>query len=543
MLKDISIKAKLTIMVALPVIGLIFITLFALQELKLTEAGSKRIYHDRVVPLEDLKIIADDYAVLVIDAINKANAGIFTLDQTIKDIESSKQEIDLKWQAYLATDLSDEERQLANEAQTLFVSANTAIDNALQTLNRISGSPEGQLDALDGPLYAHIDPISEKVTELINLQLRVAKQEYETIQQVYAESVLMLSVLSIVIMVLLIAISTYIYRSMMTPLSHMQETIERISESSDLTLTLHTEGKNELGTISRSFNTMIAQVREMVSQISSATNRLANAATDMTNVSVETKSSINTQRAEIEQVSAAMNEMAATSQEISRNAEQADTDARNTKDKAQLGSTIVNQAVVATNALVTDVQSVSGKIKTLESDSENIGSIIDVIKSVAEQTNLLALNAAIEAARAGDQGRGFAVVADEVRTLAQRTQVSTQEIQEAIERLQSGISDAVTAMDEGQEKAEITGAKATEAGRALEDISTAVLSITDMNALISSASNEQASVSEEINQSLINLHNASNTSSHSAEKISLSSAELNALSNELKAMITKFRVN
>lgn len=354
---------------------------------------------------------------------------------------------------------------------------------------------------------------------------------------------LMLSVLSIVIMVLLIAISTYIYRSMMTPLSHMQETIERISESSDLTLTLHTEGKNELGTISRSFNTMIAQVREMVSQISSATNRLANAATDMTNVSVETKSSINTQRAEIEQVSAAMNEMAATSQEISRNAEQADTDARNTKDKAQLGSTIVNQAVIATNALVTDVQSVSGKIKTLESDSENIGSIIDVIKSVAEQTNLLALNAAIEAARAGDQGRGFAVVADEVRTLAQRTQVSTQEIQEAIERLQSGISDAVTAMDEGQEKAEITGAKATEAGRALEDISTAVLSITDMNALISSASNEQASVSEEINQSLINLHNASNTSSHSAEKISLSSAELNALSNELKAMITKFRVN
>lgn len=542
MLKDISIKAKLVAMSVLPIIGLIFVTLLALLELKSTEEAAERIYNDRVIPLENLKIIADDYAVLVIDAINKANAGIYGIEQTTTDIQNAKEEIKDKWKKYMATDLTPEEGLLAKEAQALFIPADKAINTAIKVLATIEGSPQGKLNQIDGPLYATIDPISEKITELVNLQLREAQKEHQLIQLAYKDNVFALTSLSVVIMLMLFTISTYSYRAMIRPLLHMQRTIEQISESSDLTLTVQVEGNNELGAISRSFNQMIEQTRSMVSHILTATHQLAEAAANMTEVSVNTNTSIHTQRNEIEQVATAMNQMLATSQDISHNAKQADKDARDTSHKAQQGSDIVNQAVHATNALVKDVGSVSGKIRRLESDSENIGSIIDVIKSIAEQTNLLALNAAIEAARAGDQGRGFAVVADEVRTLAQRTQVSTQEIQEAIERLQLGTTDAVCAMGTGQNKAENAGKKAIEAGTALEEISKAVSSITNMNALIATASNQQANVSEEINKSLVALQDASNVSSDGAIKISSASEKLHALSDDLKAMVAKFRV-
>jgi len=196
MLNNISIKTKLIVLSVLPIVGLIFIIFLSLQALKTTEQGSSRLYNDRVVPLEGLKVIADDYAVLVIDAINKANAGLFTLEKTISDIEKSKLEIADKWSAYLATNLTVEEETLANEAQALFLPANVAIDNVLRVLRRMQGNPKGKLEALDGPLYATIDPISEKISQLVNLQLRVAEKEYLHIGKIYNDNVFTLSLLS-----------------------------------------------------------------------------------------------------------------------------------------------------------------------------------------------------------------------------------------------------------------------------------------------------------------------------------------------------------
>ena len=189
MLNNISIKTKLIVLSVLPMIGLVLIIFLALQALKETEHGSSSIYNDRVVPLEGLKVIADDYAILVIDAVNKANAGIFTLEKTIADIEQSKLQIADKWDAYMATYLTAEEEVLASEAQSLFLPANAAIENLLRELRQMQGSPKGKLEAFDGPLYTTIDPISDKITELVNLQLRVAKQEYVHIGEIYNDNV------------------------------------------------------------------------------------------------------------------------------------------------------------------------------------------------------------------------------------------------------------------------------------------------------------------------------------------------------------------
>ncbi len=542
MIGSLTVKNRIIILCLFPIIALIVMFFISLNELKHTAAGVDRIYLDRVVPLKDLKVIADDYAVSVVDAVNKANAGMITAENTVKIIKSSEDRIHKKWQKFMATTLTVEEAKLASEAEVLFKKADTAILKVEHLLESMEGNVAGKLNAIDGPLYADIDPISEKITELINLQLRVAKEEHDSIITEYEENKVYLTTLLAVIVVSLLWFGFAVYRSIIVALNRIKYTVERIVDESDLSLEIEIKQDNELSAIAKSFNKMIIQTREIISNVTESADRLSISAQELTSVSNDSKKSINIQCVEIEQVAAAMNEMVATAQEISRNAESADQGARDASSQAQEGTSIVDQAVDATNLLVTDVANVSEHITKLKSDSGDIGSIVDVIKSIADQTNLLALNAAIEAARAGDQGRGFAVVADEVRTLAQRTQVSTAEIQQAIERLQEGTSNAAIAMEAGQEKAEGAGAKAVQAGEALQQIVIAVGGITDMNTLIASASGEQTSVSEEINKSLVTLHETSNASSAGAEKISKASEELYALSDDLKKVISHYKI-
>ncbi len=542
MLNNISIKTKLITISVLPMVLLGSMLLILLIEWKGASSGVERIYTDRVVPLKGLKIIADDYAVNVIDAINKANAGLTAVEDTYKVIETSKNNIAKKWNTYLATELTDEENKLVAEAEVLFVKANTAIESTLIDLKKLSGNAKGQLDHLDGPLYVDIDPISEKITELINLQLSVAKNERDSIHTNYQKSSLIFIPLSIGVILVMSFLCFIVVRSLVRALSSMRNTLETIAANSDLTHMLDTNGKNELSDIAVSCNLLLTQIRGLISHITTSTDKLSTSATEMKTISISATKDINTQKEEIIQVGAAMNEMVTTAQEISRNAEAADRSARSTSAQAKEGNTIVNGAVNATSALVTDVESISTQIKFLETESSSIGSIVDVIRGIAGQTNLLALNAAIEAARAGDQGRGFAVVADEVRTLAQRTQHSTQEIQDAIEKLQSGTCNAATAMNSGQDKAEGAGIQSVKAGKALEAISIAIKDITDMNALIATASEQQTRVSEEINKSLVTLQGSSNNSSVVVDEIAKSSDALFTLADDLKNSILQYKV-
>ncbi|PZP23246.1 MAG: methyl-accepting chemotaxis protein [Pseudomonas kuykendallii] len=331
-----------------------------------------------------------------------------------------------------------------------------------------------------------------------------------------------------------------ITRQIVRPLNLTLIAAERIA-AGDLSQDLQVQRNDELGLLQKSMQRMTVNLRELIGHIRDGITQIASAAEQLSAVTEQASAGVNSQKSETDQVATAMNEMAATVQEVARNAEEASLAASNADRQAREGETAVNDAVGQMDRLAAEVSRSNDAVGLLKQESERIGSVLDVIKSVAEQTNLLALNAAIEAARAGDAGRGFAVVADEVRGLAQRTQKSTEEIEELIAGLQSGTQRAASLMDSSRALTESTVELTRSAGSRLGDIARAVSTIQAMNQQIAAAAEQQGVVAEEINRSVINVRDISEQTASSSEETAASSVELARLGAELQQRVARFR--
>ncbi|AHF04658.1 methyl-accepting chemotaxis protein [Marichromatium purpuratum 984] len=339
-----------------------------------------------------------------------------------------------------------------------------------------------------------------------------------------------------------VGVMLLVARVIVSRIHGVSETMRDIAEGEgDLTREIETLGKDELAELAVAFNLFQAKVRELVSQVAGGGERLAAAAEELSATSEQTDEQVRRQQAELDQVATAMNEMTATVAEVARHATEAAEATRQADQDAGAGREVVARAVGSIEALSRQVEEATGVIGRLSADSEEIGKVLDVIRGIAEQTNLLALNAAIEAARAGEQGRGFAVVADEVRTLASRTQASTTEIQEMIERLQSGAGQAVTVMEQGRSQAQESVEMAAEAGNSLDQITQAVSAIKDMNTQIASAAEEQSAVSQEVDRNLINSTQAVESIAAGSTQINHAASELAQLAAEQQERVGRFK--
>ncbi len=328
---------------------------------------------------------------------------------------------------------------------------------------------------------------------------------------------------------------------LLKPLKRISEIASAISEN-DISHECQLKSNDVIGGIVDAFNQMASNLRDMIGQISSATTQLAAAAEETSAVTDETSRGIQAQQSEIDSIASAMNEMSSTVQEVARNAADASSAADSADSEARNGALVATEAIGGIDALQSQVDSAAQVIRNLEKESENIGSVLDVIRGIAEQTNLLALNAAIEAARAGEQGRGFAVVADEVRTLASRTQQSTQEIQEMIARLQDGTGNAVKVMESAQNKAQKSSELVEKAAESLAVIAGSVSSINDMNTMIASAVEEQSAVAAEMQTNMNNIREVADRSADGAQQTAQASEELARLAAEQQSLMAQFRV-
>ncbi len=327
-------------------------------------------------------------------------------------------------------------------------------------------------------------------------------------------------------------------------IQHAVNAMQDIAEGDgDLTQKLDEEGKDEIAGLSKAFNVFVVKIASLLVSVSEVGNEIAASASQMSMTAERTNKGITEQQSETDQTATAITEMVQTAQEIARNASGAADAAHAADGEAQNGQSVVKLTVDSIQTLASEVDQAATVIDQLEADSEDIGKVIDVIKGIAEQTNLLALNAAIEAARAGEQGRGFAVVADEVRTLASRTQESTEEIMQIIERVQGGARKAVTAMETGKSQTVISVEQAVKAGESLAAITQAVSTINDMNTQIAHAAGQQSEVAEEVDKNVVNIARIGNESMENAQQTSDSSSSLWNNASRLESLLSQFKLN
>ncbi|MBI6952858.1 methyl-accepting chemotaxis protein [Pseudomonas sp. B21-023] len=314
------------------------------------------------------------------------------------------------------------------------------------------------------------------------------------------------------------------------------------SGEGDLTRRLQYDKQDELGELAGWFNRFLDKLQPTIAEVKRSVQAARGTADQSAAIAAETSAGMEQQYRQVDQVATASHEMSATAQDVARSAAQAAQAAREADQATREGLAVIDRTTTSIDTLAADMSGAMAQVEGLARNSEKIGSVLEVIRSIAEQTNLLALNAAIEAARAGEAGRGFAVVADEVRNLARRTQESVEETRQVIEALQAGTQEVVGAMDSSHRQAQGGVEQVGQAVTALQRIGQAVTVITDMNLQIASAAEEQSAVAEEINSNVATIRDVTESLSGQANESARVSQSLNSLANQQQGLMDQFRV-
>lgn len=391
-------------------------------------------------------------------------------------------------------------------------------------------SSSGSLGAMRTTIHQSEELLS-KVSKSVDIFIT---EREESSNNIY----IMFAVITILLMTLIIYT---IYISINSPIQRLAQVMKTANEQKDVGLRANIEGNNEIAQLGSVFDSMMESFSEILNRIDQSSEQVAQASNELSNINQESSDNLKEQQALIEQVATAMNEMTVSVQDVSRNIADASASSDDAYNETAQGKNKVAESIESIEQLVEKIDQAKSVLDELDRDSDDVSKVLEVIRGVADQTNLLALNAAIEAARAGEQGRGFAVVADEVRTLAGRTQESTQEINQIIERLQSNSKLAVGVMELSQKQVELTVSQAQNAGESLNIITEKVNQINNMSTQIACAAEQQNSVAEDINQKIVDINDRGTANTTNVEQASIASNQQASLAEDLKLLISQFK--
>lgn len=524
---DMKIGTRLYLLIGFVSILLIAIGVFGLRGISMTNASLNTVYKNSVVPLQELKIVSDMYAVNIVDNAHKVRNGNLSWSEGRQNIEAAVQEINKQWKAYNETYLVEEEKKLVDEAKPLMSKANQSIEK-LESIMQQENHDELTKYTIN-ELYPVIDPITSKISSLIDLQIHVAKLEYEKAEKRY-QTMLNVSIASIVLGILLAFIVSYlIIRSVTNPVKVLRQELHALAErGGDLTQKIKINSRDEIGQLAETVNRFLANLKTIMIDVNKGTHDLSETAQQLKASSQQVTTGAN-------ETAITMNEMSTTVEQVSSNIQEISKTSMHVTDQANEGQRGLNRVVRQIQTIVQSTREVSLAIDGLSEKSKEINQIVELITGVAEQTNLLALNAAIEAARAGEQGRGFAVVAEEVRKLAEQSAGASNQIKNLITAIQSESQRAVESMAEGGKDVEEGARVVQEVGDLLNRIIASVQGLSSQIQAVASATEQMSSGVQSV---------AASTEEQTAtiEEVSASADSLAQLAEDLSRLIGKFKV-
>ncbi|GAA0665810.1 methyl-accepting chemotaxis protein [Rheinheimera tangshanensis] len=542
MLKDLSIKTRLFTIVGVAVLGQILVCWLVLSGLKQSILEEKRLstlylsqvavavvnnYHSKVASGELDEAKAKQLALAELKSIRyKENDYYFVIDQQVTMLmHPFRPDLDGK-------DVADFKDK---QGEPLFQNmADGVVDDGSHSVFYNWPKP-GTTEEV--PKVSHVE-LFKPWGWIVGTGIYI-----DDVEASFYEVAIQLAVLVLFVVGLMLALSWYVTRSVVKPMTDVVAAMQDIaSGDGDLTVKLSYDGKDELAALATAFNLFVGKIRQLITSVGVTSVEVSESALDVARISQQISKESVQQQQETDMVATAITQMSSAIAEVAQSAEQANHETGQVETLVQQGMKLMKASVQSIHTQSQTIEQSSVVASSLYSSSQNISHVLNIINKLADQTNLLALNAAIEAARAGEHGRGFSVVADEVRTLAHQTQKSTQEISGIIAELQQGTQQMTAAVQESKTAAELNINLAAQVQQALTDIANSIAQISDMNAHIATAAEQQSAVAGEVDQNVHTISQLVHQTAGAIKGSDQSTQRLTQLSQDLKDLVKQFKV-
>lgn len=477
---------KLYLGFGIPLITLCIVGFYAIYSFNRINYRIGTIYDDRVIPLSQLKRVSDEYAIRIIDAVNKANANQISWAQALVSVQEAQVQIDKNWQEYTQTALTYEEKILAQEIESLFAQAQPEIKNLEQVLRT---GDRTTLDRLDGELYLVIDPIAQRIDRLTDLQLTVAGEERKIASNIYQETLWVFIPLLIGAILVGSPVGFIIIRRGIT--AALQEVIEVIAVSS------------------REIDSIAAEQERIISQ----------------------------QAASVHQTTVSIDELSQTAKKSAKQAQSTVSNATHALQLSEAGNQTAEHTLEDINTLKQQVNRMSTKITELKQHAQEIASISELVSNLGNQTNMLALNAAVEAVRAGEYGSGFGVVATEIRKLADQSRDSAVKINDLVNEIQRAIGDTVIIADRGKVTVENSSKTLKSTADSFLGVTQSIQEVFINNQETFLSAQQQQQAIAQILQAINELNSAAKISANGISQLKLGTEQLKIAAEHLKLMV------
>lgn len=551
MIKTKRVASRLYFLVAFMATTMIIMGVVGITNMSKVLDSLETVYNDRTIPtgeLSRIQALLNGSFSEVLRALQHNPAYEISrlhdhpVSEHVNRVEKSLANMKELWAKYMATYLTPEEKVLAEQydkqsARYIAEVLNPALD-ALRKGDYSIGMTERFLKG-----NRSIGGDAEKtMSQLVELQMRVAAEEYGKGEAKFHFARKMAMIFISLALIFGLSLAFWIIRSITTPLREVQATIAVVERDSDFTRRVDVDSHDEVGEMSKSFNQLIATMRETARSVLENVARVSDSVGGLAASSSQVASSSAQQSEAASAMAASVEQMTVSISHVSDSAQDALALSRKSGELSAQGGEVIHRAVDEMNQIAGTVRQASAAIDSLGQQSDQITSVVQVIKEVADQTNLLALNAAIEAARAGEQGRGFAVVADEVRKLAERTTKATEEIAAMVNSIQESARSAVTTMDNAVERVGSGATLAQQAGEAINQIRSGAEQVVHVVNDITSALAEQSVASNDIASHVERVAQMTEENSAAAGEAARSAEHLQQLAGEMRSAVSRFKI-